>query len=205
MVSVVSFQSHSDVVIFGSLVAAPFLCFWTYVRATDYADWIRNDVREADDRRNLSQGLDRRDRWRVAAVFAWLLAFLASWRTGSNLNDACGVRDPPRRHHPAATSPRPRQQGHACLVGRIENAPFNLQLRRLKFLECAFRALWPRGHRRLRHVYDRLGPPLASLCRLSPWFADVTFLLFKPLEVVAECVRISLRVPRSNVEQLWKQ
>lgn len=69
--------------------------------------------------------------------------------------------------------------GHHWLV-RAESAAggsaaVNLQMRRLKLLEFALAAACPRLHRFARRSYNRLGPPLARICRRTAWLADAAY------------------------------
>lgn len=57
----------------------------------------------------------------------------------------------------------------------------NAQLRYLKCGELMIKTALPRLHRRMRLIYDTLGPPLAR-CLVWPIFADITYLLLKPAE-----------------------
>ncbi len=70
--------------------------------------------------------------------------------------------------------------GHRWLVD-------DRQVRRLKAFEWWLRDVCPTGHRGLRQVYDRWGPPLAG--RLDrAWKADVAYLTLKPAEYFAVVV-----------------
>jgi hypothetical protein len=60
------------------------------------------------------------------------------------------------------------------------------QLRRFKALEVAFAALAPASHRRVRALYDRVGPPLAA--RVGRRGATALHLLFVPVELAAALV-----------------
>jgi hypothetical protein len=62
----------------------------------------------------------------------------------------------------------------------------SLQLRRFKALEVALAALAPATHRRVRAVYDRVGPPLAA--RVGRHGATALHVLFLPVELAAALV-----------------
>ena len=62
--------------------------------------------------------------------------------------------------------------------------PVNDQLRRLKCAELALMVSLPRVHRRLRAIYDKIGPIAAALIS-SPFRADITYLCLKPAEWVS--------------------
>jgi hypothetical protein len=127
--------------------------------------------------------------FQLGARLGWIVAWLAGWvfavermlveyskLPASNSN--CYVAN-------AAA------HGHARLVGAQrmmigERVVWvNPQMRRLKFVELALRALSPSLHRRLRLVYDFVGPRLARVCRSNRWFADATYLALKPVEWAA--------------------
>ena len=81
----------------------------------------------------------------------------------------------------------------------------NGQLRRLKFLEFALMAAFPTGHRMLRLIYDRIGPPLASVCRRNRWFADATFCMLVPIELSAIAVQRIFGFRNDSVERLYRE
>ncbi len=75
-------------------------------------------------------------------------------------------------------------------TGRIENA----QLARMRTFERYLMTEFPNAHRRLRAVYNRLGPVVARRIR-HPLAADLTYVILKPLELLAViiCGRTSAR------------
>ena len=77
------------------------------------------------------------------------------------------------------------------------------QLRRFKAAELILAELAPAFHRRLRGIYDRVGPPLAR--RLThAWIADLAWIALKPAELVASwCLRVLVRDSRSAIERIW--
>ncbi|MBX2850275.1 MAG: hypothetical protein KTR15_00850 [Phycisphaeraceae bacterium] len=58
------------------------------------------------------------------------------------------------------------------------------QMRTLKAAELLIAARFPRLHRSMRRVYDRVGPRIASQIR-SRWLADVSYLFFVPFAAIA--------------------
>jgi hypothetical protein len=58
------------------------------------------------------------------------------------------------------------------------------QMRTLKAAEQLIAARFPRLHRSMRGVYDRVGPRIASRIR-SRWLADVSYLFFTPIALAA--------------------
>ena len=90
-------------------------------------------------------------------------------------------------------------RGHSRWVGcRIDGGVrySNAQLIHLKQFERDLMTDYPRIHHRLRRVYDRVGPPLAHIISRSMWFADVAYVILKPIEWTA-VVWLSIR--RSSV------
>lgn len=143
--------------------------------------------------------------YRVVAAITWLLCWAGTWKLAVDIMLAeyakLPVTDPNCYVSNAAA------HGHPRLVGSAERLPggqpINLQMRRLKYLEIALKAASPRLHRSVRHVYDRLGPPLARQCQRCVWFADATYLLLKPLEYLAESLRWLTKVHPSSLDCLY--
>jgi hypothetical protein len=81
-------------------------------------------------------------------------------------------------------------RGHRRFVGsKIElingiERPVNSQLLRLREFEQLLKDSLPNGHRRLRRVYDRIGPQLAAWLA-NPWLADLAYVSLKPVEWAA--------------------
>jgi hypothetical protein len=61
-------------------------------------------------------------------------------------------------------------------------AVMNAQLHRLKLAELFIAAAFPRMHRQLRSVYDRVGPPIARWVSTHPVLCDLAYCSLKPLE-----------------------
>lgn len=82
-------------------------------------------------------------------------------------------------------------RGHRRFVGSwldpATGRPVNRQLQRLRAFEDALRIGFPRLHRLLRAIYNRIGPSIARRTG-HPLLADVTYLLLKPLELLASAV-----------------
>ena len=97
--------------------------------------------------------------------------------------------------------------GHRRFVGRFTDSsvsfPANRQLQRIKCGEFAVRAISPTVHRRLRLIYDRIGPPAARLLR-HPLAADAAYVLLKPIEITVLLVLTLLRVSPSLVHRLYR-
>ncbi len=82
-------------------------------------------------------------------------------------------------------------------------APVNLQMCRLKFLEIALEAAVPTIHRGIRRAYNAAGPHAAAVCCRSKWFADASYVMLKPLEWLAELLRIFAGVSSRRVRRLY--
>ena len=85
-------------------------------------------------------------------------------------------------------------RGHETLVGpfstvaRYERVRVaNRQLQTFWQFEAAWRGRFPATHRIFRHVYNRLGPCLASRIR-TRLAADVVYLTIKPFEIIAAII-----------------
>lgn len=76
-----------------------------------------------------------------------------------------------------------------CHLGRTVNK----QWYSLRAFENHLVKHQPALHRRLRHLYDYIGPPIAS-CIRSPLVADLMYLLLKPIEWLA---RLYLSIAKS--------
>jgi hypothetical protein len=76
-------------------------------------------------------------------------------------------------------------KGHRSLVRSWQHPtlgkPVNRQWERFKAFENALALRSPQNHRRLRAVYNRVGPVVACGIR-NRWLADVVYLALKPLE-----------------------
>ena len=66
-----------------------------------------------------------------------------------------------------------------------ESCVINRQLLVFKSFEIAMGVIFPTGHRWFRAIYNRIGPMIASLI-VSPYTADLLYILLKPAEWIAE-------------------
>ncbi len=71
----------------------------------------------------------------------------------------------------------------------------NDQLRILKGAELCILALAPQSHRVIRCIYDRFGPPIASMLR-HPLLGDLAYILLKPMEL-ASVLGMRVLLPRT--------
>lgn len=137
---------------------------------------------------------------------AWLGAFYATWRfviEREAIEYALLPKSPPQDCYVSSAAAR----GHPKWVGIREtkscNVPVNLQMKRLKFVELALRVSMPQAHRIIRKVYDCLGPPLARLCCSSVWFADLTYVMLKPVEFAAVFAQFTFKISPSQIQNLY--
>lgn len=79
----------------------------------------------------------------------------------------------------------------------------NRQLQVLKTAELGIKALYPKGHRAMRMIYDRCGPFLVHnwVCR-SKWHADLAYLFLKPVEWAANAL-IRFLFPEMRVSDVY--
>ncbi len=127
---------------------------------------------------------------RMFGVLSWLAAYMGAWRASVNIMLAEYAQLPTEIQGCYVTTAAAR--GHRCVVRsdaiRIGAGVrhVNNQMRYLKCGELVLRHVAPRGHRLCRGLYDRLGPPMASLV-VHPLLADVVYFLFKPAEWLVRC------------------
>ncbi|MGO8690269.1 MAG: DUF6688 family protein [Thermoguttaceae bacterium] len=140
-----------------------------------------------------------RFRFSLAQLFAvttWFAAHCGAWRASYllMLHEYSRLPTTPPHHCFVCTA---AARGHAWIVGSqtyvaSDGTPcrVNDQLRRLKAFELLLASVSPAGHRALRRVYDRVGPPLAALLA-RPLAADAAYVALKPVEWLA---RLTLRL-----------
>lgn len=187
-----------------ALAAAPTLNLIAYIRAASIVG--QTDSSRPDPLR-----------WLWAMFAAWTLGWLVSWRFAvqamldeySRLpvsNPNCYFANAAACAHAWLGGQRrereaPRAPGSAC------STPLSatLAMKRLKFLELVLSATAPRLQRLVRRYYDRWGEPAAEYCRQHPWFADLTCLALKPVEGVAEIVRIAAGVAPNRLSEIYRR
>ena len=79
----------------------------------------------------------------------------------------------------------------------------NRQMQRLKFLEFALKGISPRTHGCIRVGYNLIGPMLARLCKCNRLLADLTFLMLKPLELLAVLIQKAMHVPEKAIQGIY--
>jgi len=146
---------------------------------------------------------------RLMGVFTRIAAYFGAWRYSHNLMLVQYAQLP--TEDPNCYVCTAAARGHSRLVRSqsiaTSTATFaaNDQMRTLKAAELLLRHLTPCGHRLLRQVYNRLGPPLAR--RLShPIAADTAYLSLKPAEWLA-CGLLYLLLPNraAVVDRLYRR
>lgn len=203
-------------VVFGSLVAcfvsASALNATTYLRLAIAVE-IENlfEVNEQSQIDNRWLRHEDSPPWPISLVSmagAWLVAYGSSWILAVRQTlvdyEKLPTSDPNCYVSSAAA------HGHATLVGSFEVAHdgspvvVNRQMQEMKCLELAFAVTLPKAHRLVRRVYNFVGPKLAWVCRRNAWFADVSFLMLKPVEWMAVCVRRIARIDEDLVGEIYR-
>ncbi|MGB7342875.1 MAG: DUF6688 family protein [Pirellulaceae bacterium] len=180
---------------FAIVTAAPTLTVVTFARASAMVAGMTSN-------RNNNAG-SLLDGYGIATVVAWFVAWLISWKFTVDVMLTEYAKLPvtdPNCYVSAAAA-----RGHRQFVKRrpVNGGYVNQQMQRLKFIEFALAAACPRLHGVVRRIYNRFGPVLATRCASNLWCSDATYVALKPIEWIAECVRIAARVPRHEVERLY--
>jgi hypothetical protein len=196
-------------VLFGGLfwitLATPVLNCITYVRATFAI--LRSPALES---------LPRTEQRKLFGLSCgWLLGFGASWKFALDamLTEYAKLPTSPPKCYvsSAAAAGHPRFVGVAqfsVFAGDAQlhrDFPLNLQMCRLKFLEFALAAFSPVLHRRIRYLYDSLGPPAAAVCRSNVWLADASYIALKPVELLAYLAQVLSGVSSRRVRAIYGQ
>lgn len=145
-------------------------------------------------------------RYWIGAWIAWLTSFAIEWRFAIILmldeyskspttQPDCYICSAAAYGHRSLVRP-----SHAQGQGQV---PVTLQMQRLKFLEFALLAASPFTHRMIRAPYNTVGPSFAQACRRWRLMADVSFLVFKPLEWLALVLQIGLRFPECSIRAIY--
>lgn len=145
----------------------------------------------------------RRTRFGMLGVFVlWIVAWLLGWRWAilvmldeysklPTTNPNCYMSNAAAYAHPLLTGAARPGEVTACM-------------RRLKFLEIVMRATAPTLHQMIRCEYDRWCPPLAAVCQHNVILASLTRLGLVPLELLAELLRVGLRIGRKQVDRIYE-
>lgn len=168
----------SMVVLIGSLIAAPAWSWAAYLLMCHRAGLTHPATSHIGGREILG-GLS----WLAGFGIAWRASYLKALHEYSQLP----LQAPGECYVCTAAA-----QGHARWVGADAHGR-NDQMRFLKAAELAMLTAFPYMHRRLRRVYDALGPRLAAAIK-HPLAADGTYVLLKPAEWGAR-IFVSLLAP----------
>lgn len=178
------------------LSSAPFWAFAVYLRRI--LEWQPTPSHDVNPRGRVAA-------WVMGG--SWLAAWLLTWRVAA-ARVLASYADLPTRP-PTCFLATVAAKGHAGFVGSATASasgstfPVTSQLRRFKAFEVLLIAFLPWIHRPLRRFYNVVGPELAArVCR--PWMADATWLLLKPLEMLAVMwIRFAGQDARRQVERIW--
>lgn len=147
---------------------------------------------------------------RVALWLAIAGGWYVSWKAAIDLmvdeysrlpsNRNCYISNAAAHGHPFLVGTR-WHNGIGTLRG---NRPVTtLQMQRCKFVEICLVTASPAIHGCVRNIYDQVGPPLANFCCRSVWFADFSYVLFKPVEWIAVALRVALRIRPEQIRRLY--
>jgi len=147
----------------------------------------------------------------IGWTFGWLLSWRLAVQAMLDQYSRLPVNDPNCYFANAAA------HAHVCLGGSrrrltpsgddsasTATAEVTLAMKRLKFLELALMATAPRVHRSIRRFYDRWGEPAARFCANHGWFADLTCIALKPVEGLAEAVRVAAGISRAQMSAIYR-
>lgn len=148
------FRGSITSVFFMAIAASPTLCMVAFCQASFAASW---STRKSEKPLRLFG-------WAVACC-VWISGLYISWKYAiavmlveysklSTANPNCYISCAAAR-------------GHRRLVGTGTSGLVNLQMQRLKLLEFGLATSFPTSHRKIRSVYNRLGPKLAQFCSSS--------------------------------------
>jgi len=120
----------------------------------------------------------------MAYIFSWYINLyftIKLYLRMSKTGDACYIVTAAARGHERVVGSRPvmLRDGRTMAV--------NDQLLYLKAGELALKGALPRFHRKLRMVYDVVGPVLAR-CLFCAVLADVAYVLLKPAEWICRFI-----------------
>ncbi len=118
----------------------------------------------------------------VAWSATWLTAFSVAWIKSYQAAVEAYALLP--KDNPSCYIATAAAQGHESIVGSWSTGDgyrINRQLAIFKSGEKALARRSPQTHRRLRQIYDSIGPAMANQLRRR-WIADFAYLTLKPLE-----------------------
>lgn len=192
------------VVPFFVLASGPTLNLIAYLRAA----WIVSSIDRAG-RRPPYQLLAMLGGWACGWWTSWHFAVQAMLDEYSRLpvnNPNCYFANAAAHAHPWVGGSR--QVSHSLHMRGSSHSDRSSKstpaMKRLKFLELALLATAPHWHRVIRRHYDRWGAPAARFCGRHVWFADLTCILLKPVEAMAEIVRIAAGVSCGRIAAIYE-
>ena len=141
----------------------------------------------------------------LGGCVAWLATAMLNWKMATDVMMDEYLKLPPQSPNNCFVCSA-AAHGHPQFVGATLHSgiPLNRQMQRLKLLEFALQVLTPRLHRNIRRIYNRIGPPVAKLCRLNRWTADAVYLVLKPLEYISIGLQKQLSVSNEQLSQVYR-
>ena len=136
----------------------------------------------------------------LAILLIWLSGFFVSWKLAiesmleeySMLPETppdCFISNAAAHGHPNWVGSQIGRSGRLC----------NLQMARFKFVEFVLAAASPFLHHRFRNIYNFFGPTFARICRKNIWFADIAFIILKPIEWFAVSLQLIFHIEPSKI------
>lgn len=177
------------------IAASPTLAALTYMRCTRAAMYLNTKAEPS---------LPKAKTWQwIVAWVSWISGLLASWKIALEI-EAIEYQKLPTTN-PNCYVSSAAAFGHPSIVGAKwrGEVPVNTQMQRLKLLELALGLLSPWTHRRVRTLYNLLGPWLAACVMCSPWFADASYLVLKPIELLALSIQRGLGIDEEVVSRIY--
>ncbi|MEM8930369.1 MAG: DUF6688 family protein [Acidobacteriota bacterium] len=146
------------------------------------------------------------DRWSLATIVVAIAGYVVAWRLA--VRDIVQAYDALPAQPPdcfvataAAQGPRRWVGGTLATTGTDGQRQITPQLQRIKLFELLWMTASPASHRGFRHVYDRLGPPVAATIR-GPISAMLAWLVLKPAEWLAAA---STRLVLGRAASRWRR
>ena len=151
--------------------------FWSFLLAGQISLWL---FKHYESKYTLLRGLGG-VAWVSAYIFAMRFNILKMYELYSALPPQppdCYIATAAAKGHPRVVGSRTIAQPNGSQM-RV-----NSQLQRLKCVELAILAVFPKVHRLIRGVYDVLGKKLAAYIQ-NPILADVAYLFLVPVEWIS--------------------
>lgn len=180
---------------FCAIASAPFVAFLSFFRASVAAAYLNSMLGDQQQRKLTSIGV----------IVVWIGTFFMNWKLAIDLMmeeySKLPLQDPSNCFVCSAAA-----HGHRRFVAaQLQSGILvNRQMQRLKLLEFALQFLLPNCHRWIRIVYNRIGPPIAKLCRVNHWTADAVYVGLKPVEYAAIGLQKYLGVTNDKLDQVYR-